>query len=144
MTLVIKAGVRIPLTELSKDGKSFSRLEKVELSRRVLAVPIKALVRLPVGAARRSARSVTTASMLFKLDEERSASMPEIDPVRSPKSPVRLLLCLASSNFVRSASCFSSTGDGLATTIAGKSIAIEKNLKNCILDVVLIDRGYLD
>jgi hypothetical protein len=32
----------------------------------------------------------------------------------------------------------------LATTIAGKSIAIEKNLKNCILDVVLIDRGYLD
>lgn len=70
-----------PLTELSRVGSSSSKLVTELEPSKLLAVLIKALVWLVVGAAKRSAKSVTTASMLSRLCAERNVSMAPMEEV---------------------------------------------------------------
>lgn len=104
-------------------------------------MPISALVWLPVGAAKRSARSVTTDSMFWREVEERRDSMALME---SPREPIRSVmevmevLWRAKSSWVNAASREESStgvGAGVAVMRVGtKTAATDRSLKKCILE----------
>jgi hypothetical protein len=154
VTLVIKAGVKSPLTEDKSPGSELMSCETSGPPRRSLAVPRRDLVWFVVGALSKVARSVTTSLMFEMPVGESSCSIPESDCAREPKrpvSPVVFIACRSKSSWserssmsdrARASSTLSRTlaaGAGFAMSIAGKvnaaTTAAGMILKKCMVTV---------